>query len=1186
MSGNNNWTKREIPPEVIAKSKEKIKGYYYRRLNTLHENYAHIFVCEMKDEKDLIENWKNIVDFIAVHVQSDVENMLQRSNFYVWFFCSGRISPAVQKKIEDDTFSSKKYVVEEDGFKSEEERIEIIEKRLFSYGYAKQDVNGRKIQKVVMKNFRTFKGERVFDFSSGERPAQLIVLFAPNGMGKTSFFDGVEWVFTETVDRFGKLGNKSVDGAILKNTEANKAGEEAVVTIYTEKGEWVRRKVSGLNNKTKKDTGKGNFTCSKGCSLESVIGNNRIWTNLILQHHKIDGFIAAANPQQLYKEWCGIWDPTGEESSHFETSYKELKGRKKILEDVTKKYSELNIEYGKVKESRSFVERLADDIQKFNRLAYGDELVAPDFFAITPSEYLKWSNGIDQRIDAYQVRNDRIEQELQYAVTYLESDVNSYIGLVEKKKAFNSKLLVVRDNIERCQKKKEILALEIDTEKQKVNLEKELEDFYVIGSNPDWYEEARTYFEVLSRQPIIQNLVKEAREKLSSAREQQESIGVDLHNRKVALEEKKEYKMLSNHLDSIQQLEREKKELEGNITIIQNKVVTVKGKISEYILKQEKLREKHLKSFEELSVKYHTSSLQCKEDELQLENIRALIVEEFYKYSGLEEEIRKIDQRILNEENMGIRLQQVLENVRNLIEQQQMKTCPVCHTIFNDSNMLMQSTYNTNSADGEKLKQQREVEKTKLDEKKKIIEGLMVQYNLRLEALIAEMDVAIINERALLESTQISCDELQILLGNKNIAISQISEMDQQKGIYAVYSKDGIDNWHDSWSKRQKAEILVLEKQFEELTEKIAYEKGKITELEELLKKNEALILNVESSSKERFEAIQKLKDYIIKYSYEEFQNLIWKMEKEKEILSDKLIKYKTDLIAYQNISEALQETYAEQKEFIQVDLKNILEEEIKVTERIRNSAFLPKKNEELETVIRSDWKNEVRQIEEELQSEKNNITRAIDILNQMKYNREIENYFQKSREMSQQVEECNKEKKQREQELKNAESEYEISKNKLEENLKQFFENFQINDLYEKLEPHDTLKTLTCEFGFNEDDKPELTFKVVGKDKVAYAPEWYLSTAQLNVVAFSVFLGRALQTMEVPIQSIFIDDPVGHFDEMNVVCFVDLLRNIVENTGRQLIISTHEERVFGLIQRKMPKNEYPVRYIDLRKEF
>ena len=906
----------------------------------------------------------------------------------------------------------------------------------------------------------------------------------------------------------------------------------------------------------------------------------------MLQHHKIDGFIAAANPQQLYKEWCNLWDPTGEERSHFEISYKEMKIRKKALDDATKVYNELNTDYEKVKKKRDFVEKLADEIEKFNRLAYEDKLVSPDFSVITPAEYLKWSNGINQRIDAYQVRNERIEQELLYAATGLKTDVNSYMSLFEKKKAINSKLLVVKDNMERCQKKKEILALKADLEKQKESLEKELESFYVIGSSSNRYGELKTYFEVISGQQILRNLIEEAKERLSLDRGQQESISVELHNKRVALEEKKEYEMLSDHLDNIQQSEREKKEIEDNIAIAQNQVVAVNGKISGYILKQDELRKKNFKSFEELSERYNASNLQLKEEDVKLESVRVCLVEEYCKYSVIEEEIRRIDQSILNEENMEIRLQKILENVRNLIEQQKLKTCPVCHTSFEDSDMLMQSTYYTNSAEGEKLRQQRDEEKRKLDGKKKLIEGLMSQYNLQLEALIAEIGMAIINERGLLESTQKSCDELRVLLKSKNTSISQICEMDQQKGIYVVYSKEGIDSWYDSWSKRQKAEIQVLEKQLEELVEKVTNDQRHVVELEEKLKKNDAVILNVESSYKECFEVIQSLKDYITRHTYEELQPLICETEKKKEILSEKLIKYRADLTAYQDVSETLQGVYAEQKESIQADIRNILEEENLVLERIKKSAFLPKKNEELEAAISSDWKNQVKQKEEELQSEKDRRNRAIDILNQMKYDKEIELYFQKNKEMAQQVEESDKEKKQREGELEKAESEYKHARYKIEESLKQFFDTFQINDLYEKLEPHDTLRTLTCEFGFNEDDKPELTFKVVGKDEKAYAPEWYLSTAQLNVVAFSIFLGRALQTVGAPLQSIFIDDPVGHFDEMNDVCFVDLLRNIVENTRKQLIISTHEERVFSLIQRKLPGDEYPVRYIDFRRDF
>lgn len=202
-----------------------------------------------------------------------------------------------------------------------------------------------------------------------------------------------------------------------------------------------------------------------------------------------------------------------------------------------------------------------------------------------------------------------------------------------------------------------------------------------------------------------------------------------------------------------------------------------------------------------------------------------------------------------------------------------------------------------------------------------------------------------------------------------------------------------------------------------------------------------------------------------------------------------------------------------------------------------------------------------------------------------MKYDREIENYFRNWQAVQQQVKENKEERKRKRQEAKEAEQAYQKAKQTIEQNLKCFFENCQINDIYERLEPHETLKTLVTEIGFNDNDKPELLFKVVDKNDRKYSPEWYFSTAQLNVVAFSVFLGRALQAQDVPINSILIDDPVGHFDEMNVVCFVDLLRNIIENTKRQLIISTHEERVFHLIRRKLPADEYPACYIDFRKQ-
>lgn len=1185
MSGSDNWIKQEIQSELKAESQEKIKSYYCRRLNTVHENYAHVFLCEMKSEMDLIENWNNIVNLIAVYVQSEVENLLQRSNFYVWFFCGTEVTKSIQKNIEDDTFSSKKYVVVELSRKSEQERIGIIEKKLFAYAYIKQALDSKAIKKVVMKNFRTYKGEKIFDFVNNKKPAQLIVMFAPNGMGKTSFFDGIEWAFTETVDRFGKIGNKNVDGKILRNTEAE-PDEEASVTIYMENGEWIKRKVSKLNNKTKKDIGKGSVSFSKGSSLKSEVGKNKAWLDLMLQHHKIDGFIAAANPQELYREWCGLWDPSGEERKNFEQNHKEVKKKKDDLENAVRRYEKIEEEYKELNQQRDFIEKLMKDIEEFNRLPFENELDVPDFSVITADEYTEWSNLIDRQIDIYRIKNEKLIEDMLYVDTKLEKDLDSYIGLLEQKKAFDAKLLKVRKNIERCQKKKEFLAVQADLEKQKTMVEEELEKVYPLFNDQAWYEQARSYFEALTKRTILQNSFDEAKDKESSLKRDQEKLKVDLQNKSIALKKQEEYQQLCAHFNELKKLEKEKEKLEGEIIQIENQIAAVNSRVSEYTSKKEKQREKYLKSFEDVSERYHSLRLQEREENSNLENTRVILMGEMQQYFEIEKNLKITDQRILEEENVGIRLRQILGSVRKFIEEQQLEKCPICHTPFGNPDLLMQSTYYTDSIESGKLIQQRNEQGKNLDEKKDAIERLVQAYNSWLQVFIAEIDNMIITEIDLANNMQKTCGELRDKLNNIQDSILQIGKKDQEQGIYVLYTKEAIENWRDNWNARQTTEIQLLKKQLEDVDGKLLYKQEQMALLEGSLKDNEAAILVMEHSSQERFILMQKEKEYIIKYTYEELRNLILEREKEKGDFSDKLKKCKLDLEAYQDVSDALQQTFIEQKGILQEDVKNNLENIDVIAGRVKKATGLLEEDEKIETIIGSSWKNNVSKQKEQLRSKQENIMKATEILCRMRYNREIENYFRMNQEVAQQVRKNDKEKKRLENEVEKAILKYQESRDRIEENLMKFFDHFQINDIYEKLEPHETLKTLTCEFGFNEDDKPELTFKVVGKDGKPYAPEWYFSTAQLNVVAFSIFLGKALQTTDAPIQSIFIDDPVGHFDEMNVVCFVDLLRIIVENTKRQLIISTHEERVFGLIQRKLPNDEYPVNYIDFRKDF
>lgn len=56
------------------------------------------------------------------------------------------------------------------------------------------------IKQVIIKNFRSYYGENVFDFSDG-----LTLIIGDNGDGKTTFFDALQWLFNTTVE------NNSID---------------------------------------------------------------------------------------------------------------------------------------------------------------------------------------------------------------------------------------------------------------------------------------------------------------------------------------------------------------------------------------------------------------------------------------------------------------------------------------------------------------------------------------------------------------------------------------------------------------------------------------------------------------------------------------------------------------------------------------------------------------------------------------------------------------------------------------------------------------------------------------------------------------------------------------------------------------------------------------------------------------
>ena len=111
-----------------------------------------------------------------------------------------------------------------------------------------------RIQSVMIQNFREKKKKREFLF--GGKP--FVLLSAPNGLGKTTLIDAVEWCLTGNISRLKNAFDtrstnnderkKNVNG-ILKNKRASgNAQIEVVLEIIDNDKEYVVRRVQKKMN--------------------------------------------------------------------------------------------------------------------------------------------------------------------------------------------------------------------------------------------------------------------------------------------------------------------------------------------------------------------------------------------------------------------------------------------------------------------------------------------------------------------------------------------------------------------------------------------------------------------------------------------------------------------------------------------------------------------------------------------------------------------------------------------------------------------------------------------------------------------------------------------------------------------------------------------------------------------------
>lgn len=90
-------------------------------------------------------------------------------------------------------------------------------------------------------------------------------------------------------------------------------------------------------------------------------------------------------------------------------------------------------------------------------------------------------------------------------------------------------------------------------------------------------------------------------------------------------------------------------------------------------------------------------------------------------------------------------------------------------------------------------------------------------------------------------------------------------------------------------------------------------------------------------------------------------------------------------------------------------------------------------------------------------------------------------------------------------------------------------------------------------------------------KKDIHVQPTDFFSDSQKQILMLSIFLAGGLRQTWSGFAPMLLDDPVTHFDDLNAYGFIEMIRGIVSTSPNewQFIISTCEERLFNLMQKK-----------------
>jgi len=1043
-----------------------------------------------------------------------------------------------------------------------------------------------KFKKVKIQAFRAYNRveDGTFDFNisqnSNEDIADFVSIYAPNGFGKTSFYDAVEYGFTESISRFLKNLKLNRDAAKSERViAANKKGQNILRNRFATDDFSTEIKIYTTNsaNPIEKTVPKNKRKDGTDFDFDESKVKNKFFQSVILSQEWVDAFLKVDDPNDRYNKFVEYFG-----DSSIDEYYKKLIElialNEKRIEEIKEALKGIQTQLD-FDGDRNILKKVNDKIVELKNSGEPVNIIDSSF---DEKVSLSLSNTISERISDISFEKTKSEAlssfiDITFSGNEERKNIEMYFDAKVKIEDLKVKEKTLKNNFDQFLRRKK-LSVEIDniTETQKkLLLEKES------------LEEIQKLFPVYLK--IKEEIDKKGRE-IGEAKK-----NMDPPNNLISelrLKEKSSQTKITNLNKQIKDLETEIEALPKSLAkfnVDENRLKELRSEID--------LDDEITKSIEKSAagLQQEISNISIALDELKKGQFPSIFESEFISLKDLVIEIEKIEKeikdkreelgainlKIQSQETLNKDIAQFIAKGAEIIDKNQGSTCPLCSHEY-DSYIELADKVAKNTLLSNLI--------SKYLEERRVVESQIHEFyknfNEKIEILENSLNTALTERKEKILYLKETLSKMQV---NKAKLIEEYNEV-----VLDIQNYNSILNGI-TYEERGKDLSLKLNKLKDDLRQ-IAEDLIKCqADINTETLKVSALLDKIEvfnSDVKTLMGDNDSLK--VITYFHKVFPDEIIEIRK----IADKIDAEAKKINDNKFRSEELLKQISEIDDLLKSSTEDIDRKELELV--IRELQTLQQVVVAFEQEVSSILSIEIGELNKE---------ELTDELNQKKAHAksEIDKYDRKVKEYGLLIElKKNVAPFLKYEQAKKIESELKVRLSGLEENVSKclndeklevtryldeqinsFFYQDLINDLYRRIDPHPDYKKIKfiCDF---KDDRPKLNICLYKDDNSddLIIPNLYFSTAQLNILSLSIFLAKALNTKDHEgnsVNCIFIDDPIQSMDSINILSTIDLFRSLVINEKKQIILSTHDENFHNLLQKKMPPSHFKSKFMELQ---